>query len=130
MGFFIGETMPPTKREFLNMVAPQAHPSSTPYEQSLLRSAAVQAEHLTGDPAWDSYLTKLQARSREYQAQAEQWMGQLKTALSMEQVKQAQVNLAVCEACATVLQDAIALPTAIRAAARPTTPSGAVSSQP
>ena len=124
--------MPPTKREFLQAV----HPSSSfsmpavPYEQTLLRSAAVQMEHLTGDPAWDSFLAKIEAKRREYLSEAETWTEALKVAVDQGQVKTAQVNVAVFESCARLCKEMMELPGEILATHRKAAPVDAVPARP
>lgn len=123
--------MPPTKRECLQAVPSHTSlPSSIPYEQSLLRSAAVQMEHLTGDPAWDSFLAKVQAKRLEYLAEAQTWMEALKVAVDQGQVKTAQVNVAVFESCARLCQEMMELPGEILATHRKAAPVDAVPARP
>lgn len=61
--------MPPSRRDYLNQIA-----EGTVIEQKAaarasqyLRAAALQAEELTGNPAWDAYLTKLEAHRQDAQ---------------------------------------------------------------
>jgi len=123
--------MPPTKREFLQAVHPASMPlSSIPYEHALLRSAAVQMEHLTGDPAWDSFLAKIQAKRLEYLSEAQTWTEALKVAVDQGQVKTAQVNVAVFESCARLCQEMMELPGEILATHRKSMPVDAVPARP
>ena len=123
--------MPPTKRECLQAVHPASMPlSSIPYEHALLRSAAVQMEHLTGDPAWDSFLAKIETKRREYLSEAETWTEALKVAVDQGQVKTAQVNVAVFESCARLCKEMMELPGEILATHRKATPVDAVPARP
>jgi hypothetical protein len=81
-----------------------------PPDNALLRSAAVQAEKLTGTPEWDRFLEKVQARRNEFWQQYESWLAQLEIAKDEVAVKAAQINCAIYKNCAFALDEIMALP--------------------
>jgi hypothetical protein len=103
----------PTKQEWMNSTllgSAGAGAAKTTYDLSMLRSAAVQAEKLTGVPEWDRFLEKVQARRNEFWAQYESWREQLEIAKNEDAVKAAQINCAIYKNCAFALDEIMALP--------------------
>jgi hypothetical protein len=100
----------PTKTEWLNAQRLSSYPAKPQYDAGLLRSAAVQAEKLTGTPEWDRFLEKVQARRNEFWQQYESWLAQLEIAKDEVAVKAAQINCAIYKNCAFALDEIMALP--------------------
>ena len=100
----------PTRQEWLNSTRHSSVPARPQYDPGLLRSAAVQAEKLTGTPEWDRFLEKVQARRNEFWAQYESWRDQLEIAKDENAVKAAQINCAIYKNCAFALDEIMALP--------------------
>jgi hypothetical protein len=99
----------PTRSEWLNTVR-SGEPVQRRYDAGLLRSAAVQAEKLTGTPEWDRFLEKVQSRRNEFWQQYEGWLAQLEIAKNEDAVKAAQINCAIYKNCAFALDEIMALP--------------------
>jgi hypothetical protein len=99
----------PTRQEWLSSVAAPS-PQKYAVDHALLRSAAVQAEKLTGTPEWDRFLEKVQARRNEFWQQYESWLAQLEIAKNEDSVKAAQINCAIYKNCAFALDEIMALP--------------------
>lgn len=101
--------MPPTRKEYLSSLRGEVSQAKEPVS-SLLKSAAVNAEKLTGSPEWDRFLEKVQARRNELWAQYQNWIERLEQAGSDEAVKQCQINAAIHKNCAFVLDEIMGLP--------------------
>jgi len=104
--------MPPSLREFKAKV-PTSHVQPAGEYADLLRAAAVSSEKLTGQPEWDSYLSKLQAMLEEAQVAAAGWLERCGQALEDKDVRIAQFNYQACKARVTTLQEVMLLPQAI-----------------
>lgn len=78
--------------------------------------AAVSAEHLTGDPAWDVYTSYLQAAIEGRQAEAREYDKALSNPdlVNPDEVMRARIGKFRCEAVIQALTAALALPKALR----------------
>ena len=104
--------MPPTLREIRQMSATKAITAFAERDVATanLRSAALSAEKLLGDPNWDRYLMRLQALLEEVTVARAQWMERCTGALSENDIRIAQLNYQACDARMKTLVEVMALP--------------------
>jgi hypothetical protein len=99
--------MPPSLADFK---ARQQARAPRSVEPKILEQAAVEAAKLVGSPEWDTFQRQLEAKRLEYAQSAKDWTDKLKHALSAEDVKLCQINVAIGERCAALLAEIVALP--------------------
>lgn len=101
--------MPPTRQEVQNAINRQ-----TMHERSinadLLKVAAVRAEELTGHPAWDHFLTRLQAMLDAAEQEKATWIERCCDAYKDEDVRFAQRNVTAYTVQADLLRQIMAMP--------------------
>lgn len=104
--------MPPTRREYLDQQA-----AGTVIEQKAaarasqyLRAAALQAEEMTGNAAWDTYRTKLEARRADAQTNAETNKNHLVGTFNEDERNKRQCNYYYWCGRIEAFKEAIALP--------------------
>ena len=104
--------MPPTLREIRQLSATKAMVDYTERKvaHDAVRSAALSAEKLLGDPNWDRYLMRLQALLEEVTVARAQWMERCTGALSENDIRIAQLNYQACDARMKTLVEVMALP--------------------
>jgi len=103
--------MPPTRREVEANFKPQAPAvQHDQYWSTLLKSAAVSSEHLTGSQEWDRFLERVQPLLNDAKQSAAMWLERLAGALSESDVRVAQFNYQACKARIETLEEVMALP--------------------
>lgn len=104
--------MPPTREQYdEQMKRMQAQVTRTrAVDLSLLHSAAVRAERLTGDEHWDAYLRQLQARLDLATKERETWSERMKTAWGEADMRIAQVNWHLWNSRVDTLNEIMELP--------------------
>ena len=102
-------TMPPTRTDFLQRITEAPLPAR-PIPADLLKVAAVKAAELTGHPAWDDYLTRLQAMLDQAEAELATWTENCCNALSVDDMRYAQRNVTQFKTQITVLKEVMRLP--------------------
>lgn len=106
--------MPATKREVSDYLASKRANHSThttaQYWQSILASASVSSERLTGSPEWDTYLMKLQHLLEDAQSSCATWLERCGGAMKDEDVRLSQFNYQACHARVETLKEVMALP--------------------
>ena len=102
--------MPPTLRDF-NLFTNTNHVAEYMRENfPQVRSAALSAEKLVGDPNWERYLMKCQALLEEAEQARTGWMDKCTRAVSENDRIVAQWNFHACDARVTTLKEVMALP--------------------
>ena len=81
-----------------------------------LDQARVEAEKLTGDPAWDVYIQQLQAKLEKAQAKRDGMVQQLAdpTIVSRETIMLAKLSIANADGYIAALNEAIGLPAQLK----------------
>ena len=104
--------MPPTKQQFDAFQARQRADLQRlrALDLSLLQSAAVNAEKLTGHPGWDLYLQQLQGRLEQTEQAMASFDTRMKEALDERELRVAQINWQVCRARVDTLREVMELP--------------------
>lgn len=112
--------MPPTRKDFdMRVMRLQEQVARTrAVDLSLLHSAAVKAEQLTGHAAWDSYLQQIQARIENTEAELTAWDERMKRAFNEQDMRLAQINWHAAKARLDTLQEVIDLPHNVMQTAR------------
>ena len=108
--------MPPTLRDVRTALAERAEReratvAGEPSQRALL--AAVSAEKLLGDPNWDRYLMRLQALLNEVKTARTMWAERCTGAVSLDDVRVAQLNFHACDARMKTLVEVMEIPTAL-----------------
>lgn len=106
--------MPPTRREVESAFKPQT-PSiqHDTYWSSILKTAALSSEQLTGSQEWDKFLERLQPLLDDAKASRTMWLERLAGALSDSDVRIAQFNYQACQARVQTLEEVMTLPSEI-----------------
>lgn len=104
--------MPPTLREIRQMSASKAMEAFAEREatHATVRSAALSAEKLVGDPNWDRYLMRCQALLNEVEAARVQWMERCTGAVGESDIRIAQLNYHACDARMKTLIEVMGIP--------------------
>ena len=107
--------MPPDRKDFLAHIQKKEEKAAEfkAFQAEALRQATVKAQHLTSDEKWDYFLSLLQARLEEATNQKIEWMEKCSIALADTDVKVAQINFAVWNERARLLDEIMNLPKAI-----------------
>ena len=112
--------MPPTREQFTSRVkALQEQVSrARAVDLTLLHSALVKAQAMTGHPAWDSFLQQLQARVDEAVASREMWAERMRMAYQDSDVRMAQCNWHIQNSRVDTINEIMELPKNVMATAR------------
>ena len=104
--------MPPTREQFdAQMKRMQQQVSrARAVDLSLLHSARVKAQAMTGHPAWDGFLQQLQARVDEAVASREMWAERMRMAYQDSDVRMAQCNWHIHNSRVDTLNEIMELP--------------------
>ena len=94
----------------LKTVTPPRGRSSSDRAETLLRQAAVEARLLTGQPAWDHYLERLQVLVDEAQAQLTTWREKINGAYSDADLRMVQLQVNIYQERLQVLTHCMTLP--------------------
>ena len=107
--------MPPTREEVVASMQrlEQQVSRHRAVDLSLLHSAAVKAEALTGHPGWDSYLQQLQGRLEQAMNERTSWDERMKRAYSETDTRLAQVNWHIWNARIDALNEVMQLPSKV-----------------
>ena len=104
--------MPPKYEDYLAFEA--AHRAELAKDvfvsAGIVRTAAVSAEKLLGDPNWDRYLMRVQALLNESEKGRVLWGQRCTQALSGDDIRIAQLNYHACDARAKALTEVMLLP--------------------
>ena len=123
--------MPPTRQQFDALQARQREMAgrTRAIDLSLLHSAGVRAELLTGHDGWDMYLRQLQGRLEQAEQSMNAYDQRMKEAVVESDLRIAQINWQVCKSRVDTLQEVMELPKqVIETAHRELTLKGAASS--
>ena len=101
--------MPPTRTDFLDRIAKAPAPIRS-ISPDLLKVAAVKSAELTGHPAWDDYLTRLQAMLDRAEAELVTWTENCCNAYKDEDVRYAQRNVTQYKTEVDVLKRVMQIP--------------------
>lgn len=88
--------------------------------EGLLRQAVVASDLLTGHPAWDTYLQRLQVLRADSEAQLTQWQEKIPGAYTDEDLRLVQIHVSVYTECVALLRRCMQLPKEILAHAHDT----------
>ena len=112
--------MPPTREQYdTRMKAMQQQVSrARAVDLSLLHSALVKAEAMTGHPAWDGFLQQLQGRLEEAMASREMWGDRMRMAYQDSDVRMAQCNWHIQNSRVDTINEIMELPKNVMATAR------------
>ena len=104
--------MPPTKQQFEAMHAKQQEDFKRirALDLSLLHSAAVKAEQLTGSDGWDAFLRQLQARLEQAGQTRQMWDERMRLAFSDTDLRMAQANWHIWNSRVDTLNEVMELP--------------------
>ena len=105
--------MPPTFKEakaYMDELQTKAWAQRQDMVIPAIRSAALSAEKLLGDPHWDRYLMKCQALLNEATAARTDWMVKCTRAVSENDRIVAQWNYHACDARVTTLTEVMGIP--------------------
>ena len=112
--------MPPTREQvseqFTRMQAQVARARAV--DLSLLHSALVKAEAMTGHPAWDGFLQQCQARLDEAVASREMWNERMRMAFQDSDLRMAQANWHIQNSRVDTLNEIMELPRRVIETAR------------
>ena len=103
--------MPPTKREVEANFKP--HSPAVQHDQywsTLLKSAAVSSEQLTGSQEWDRFLERLQPLLDDARQHEKMWLERSGGALEDKDIRIAQFNYQACKARVETLEEVMTLP--------------------
>lgn len=112
--------MPPTREQFDAQVKRlQAEVSrARAVDLSLLHSALVKAEAMTGHPAWDGFLQQCQARLDAAMAEREMWDQRMRMAFQDSDLRMAQANWHIQNSRVDTLNEIMELPRRVIETAR------------
>jgi len=106
--------MPPSERDIRRWLAQANTAKSSPEgDDPLLRTAAIRAEQLTGDAAWDKFLTQIQARIDEAEKSAQYWLDLYVNSFDELNRGMRQAHYIEQKAIVTTLRDVMQLPKTI-----------------
>ena len=112
--------MPPTREQvgeqFKRMQTQVARVRAV--DLSLLHSALVKAEAMTGHPAWDGFLQQLQGRLDEAMAEREMWSDRMRMAFQDSDLRMAQANWHIQNSRVDTLNEIMELPRRVIETAR------------
>ena len=112
--------MPPTREQvneqFTRMQAQVARARAV--DLSLLHSALVKAQAMTGHPAWDGFLQQLQARLDDAMASREMWADRMRMAYQDSDMRMAQCNWHIQNSRVDTLNEIMELPKNVIATAK------------
>lgn len=104
--------MPPTRQQFEAMHTKQQEDLKRirALDMSLLQSAAVKAERLTGSDEWDTLLRQLQVRLEQAEQTRTMWDERMRMAFSDTDVRMAQANWHIWNSRIDTLNEVMELP--------------------
>lgn len=108
----------PFEREDLKDLPENQRGAQSPDTSRLraIQQQAIRAEHLTGDPAWDQYLSYVQAQIDQAKKNRDGFMARLSSPnlVNADQVSLARVSIIRLDQMVAALEWAIALPSQIK----------------
>lgn len=107
-----------TRQEYLSYLKANPKTSTPQYDSSILRSASISSEHLTGSREWDAYLERIQPLLDEAKESAMEWLRRLGGAMTEQDIRVAQFNYQACQARVATLEEVLAIPKEIMRAAQ------------
>jgi hypothetical protein len=102
--------MPITEADWRASRAQQAQATPRPIQETLLRQAAVESSRLTGHPAWDTYLQRLQVDLEEAEASLLTWQQKVAGAYADADLRMVQVQVNILTDRIATLRHCMALP--------------------
>ena len=104
--------MPPTREQYDTRMKDlqQQVSRARAVDLSLLHSALVKAQAMTGHPAWDGFLQQLQARLDEAMASREMWNERMRMAFQDSDLRMAQANWHIQNSRVDTLNEIMELP--------------------
>ena len=112
--------MPPTREQFNTRVKELQEQVSRAraVDLSLLHSALVKAEAMTGHPAWDGFLQQCQGRLDDAVKERDGWGERMRDAFQESDMRMAQVNWHIANSRINTLNEIMELPRRVIETAR------------
>lgn len=102
--------MPVTEADWRASNVKKVQSQARPIHETLLRQAAVESSRLTGHPAWDTYLQRLQVLLSQAEASLDDWQQKVAGAYADADLRMVQIQVNIFTDRIATLRHCMALP--------------------